>query len=77
MSRLVRTTPTHRKTGDAILLSCHLNSEGFALLVANLLVNTAAAPGVCCQGTVAQPENESGKCLKPSLPDVSALSLQL
>ncbi len=47
------------------------------MLVANLLVNTAAAPIVCCQGTAAQPEKESGKCLKPGLPDVSALSLQL
>ncbi len=47
------------------------------MLVANLLINTAAAPGVCCQGTVAQPQKESGKCMKPGLPDVSALSLQL
>ncbi len=69
--------PTHRKTGDAILLSCHLKSEGFALLVAKLLVNTAAAPGVCCQGKVAEPNKQSGKCLTPGLPDVSALSLQL
>ena len=77
MSRLVHKMPTHRKTGDAILLSCHLKSEGFALLVAKLLVNTAAAPGVCCQGKVAEPNKQSGKCLTPGLPDVSALSLQL
>ena len=76
-SRLLHKMPTHRKTGDAILLSCHLKSEGFALLVTNLLVSSAAAPGVCCHGTVAEPNIQSGKCLEPGLPDVSALSFQL
>ncbi len=42
-----------------------------------MLVNTAAAPGVRCQGTVAEPNIQSGKCLEPGLPDVSALSVQL
>ena len=76
-SRLLHKVPTHRKTGDAILLSCHLKSEGFALLAANLLVNSAAAPGLCCHGTIAEPNIQSGKCLEPGLPDVCALSVQL
>ncbi len=69
--------PRQRKTGGALLHSYHLNSEGFDLLVANMLISSAAAPGVRCQGTVAQPQKQSGKFLKPGLPDVSALSLQL
>ena len=69
--------PTHRKTGVALLHRYHLNSEEFELLVADLLISSAAAPGVRCQGTVAGPQKQSGKCVKPGLPDVSALNSQL
>jgi len=68
---------THRKTGVALLHRYHLNSEEFDLLVANLLISSAAAPGIRCQGTITEPQKQSGNCLKPGLPDVSALSLQL
>jgi len=68
---------THRKTGVALLHRYHLNSEEFDLLVANLLISYAAAPGIRCQGTITEPQKQSGKCLKAGLPDLSALSLQL
>jgi len=38
---------------------------------------TAAASGVCCQATVAQPQKQQGKWLSVGLPDISQLSLQL
>ena len=75
--RFVHRTPTHRKTGGARLHSYHLNSREFDLHVADLLINAAAAPVECYQGTVAQPQKQSDKGVKPGLPDISALSLQL
>jgi len=38
---------------------------------------TAAAPGVCCQATAAQPQRQQGKLMNVGLPDISELSPQL
>jgi len=38
---------------------------------------TAAAPGLCCQATAAQPQKQEGKHLSRGLPDISQLKPQL
>ena len=68
-----------QRIGDQVEPVCTAvaHSKEFVLQVTDLLINAAVAPVVCCQGTVAQPQKQSDKYLKPGVPDISALSLEL